>query len=404
MNTEGKILAPKPIRRSVNLPSLKYSKSIGCPSKNLKEEIFANLKFPDFNIETKNPSKTSFPSQDLLVKNSEMELEKNIFISYEEFENEINNEFTKQSATQEILTILNNSKSKKNKAELFCDNVSKKNNNTNFFSKNLKFDFNDNSLELCNNHININNNNIQSKENEKNVINHIGKDIISNIKSSSKKQKNFKLNLNEKPQKPFEFIDKSNSGLINNHILSDNKNELNFHNFLEDKNLNKNLSSILRDDKINTDNNEYHKFNKILSCLNSDDDNEINMESLNLDNYPTIYENKEVFNNNDRNLFIARDTKCFSPSLKNGNNHKAQVDDKENFSVYEDFKNFMGMSNCNNNKNLDNKDLNLIYSSNIINFLDEFFFLELEKENNSQNFIKYTSENYQLKNTFSNFK
>lgn len=109
MNSEGKIICPKPIRKKINSLELKYSKSTGF-NRLCNNDIFSGNKFSEFILDNyKNPSSSYYPYNNYL-KNSSNEFEKNNLITYKEFENEMNSELVKESATSEILSILSNKK------------------------------------------------------------------------------------------------------------------------------------------------------------------------------------------------------------------------------------------------------------------------------------------------------
>ena len=341
MSSEGKLLfAPKPIRRDVNMPALKYSKSIGFQAKRQKNDLLSNTKFPEvFNEIPKMASNSFFPDENF-SKNENKVAKKINLISYEEFETEINSDLSKQSATSEILSILSNSK--KNK----------------FDSDNLNVNKNH-----CNNNANDNNSNKNSfqtqtnfKKNEFSVLNSKNNSPI----------KNYKLGLNK--NNPINFnanIDKINN-VKNNFLKNTNINCL-------EKNYNKNISFSKIEKKVNN-------FDEILNCIeNAEKENILDHQDPNFDiNLFTNVQQKLNFNidlsNKNQNL---KDP--IIPILMNKDKKKE-------------------LSPINNNKNENQKfpfeELNYLNSqnfneSNILYFLEENFFFELEKEN--YDFTNYTS-------------
>lgn len=381
MNSEGKIFAPKPIRRTVDLPALKYSKSIGCPSIKKNNKLILNLKYSEFTDEiSKKPFNSSFPNNECdSTKNRENEMEKNNFISYEEFESQINYDISKQSATSEILSILSNSKK-----SFFDNDINKKNVNENYdyyndSYGNLKvYDF-----KCKNNNENLN------VDHEKNEISekHVNEKASLNKKYKLNLKSNSSINNNLKNDENFNF----QNNLFANDL--NDKDKIDYRDELYDKNSNIKLDFI-PESKI---------YIKALSFIEDKYNNDLSFNTCKINNYTSNLQNKSKKNsykniNESENKHSQVPTENKNKCDKNEclNEHFYEDENYNSKNNNETFKHQSSVKPQNRNAEklgtallvadtnkcfLNNMNtVNNKYNSNNLYLLDENFYSQLENE------------------------
>jgi hypothetical protein len=322
------------------MPALKYSKSIGFPAKIVKNDLLSNTKFSEVLNEIPKMASNSFFPDESFSKNENKVGKKINLISYEEFETGINSDLSKQSATSEILSILSNSK--KNKFD--CDYINVNKNH-------------------CNNKVNDNNSNKNSFQTQTNFKKN--EFSVQNCKNNSP-IKNYKLVVNNDNPINFNANVEKNNNVKNNFLKNTNINCL-------EKNYNKNISFSKIDEKVNN-------FNEILNCIeNAEMENVLDFQDSNFD--------KNLFANVQQKLSFNIDLSNKNQNLKD---HIFPI------LINKDKKKELSPININKNENQKNPfeelnylDIKNFNENNILYFLEENFFLELEKEN--YDITNYTS-------------
>jgi len=397
MISESKIYAPKPIRKGVSLPVLKNIRSIGYTSKNKNKNIFSDFKNSKYSNEiTKKPSISPFP--DYLSKKLENEFINNNIISYEEFQNEINNNIIKQSATTEILSILSN-----------CEK-------SNLDASDINLDRNSNFKSLNNSRNKIS----DACINQKNKTHkRFGKTQKQSEKFLPEKRCLTSKNENSLFSK---FLKNENLDLKNNFLL--NSENLNTNN---EKNCYKTNSSIIyySDEKESIEHIEFLKDVKIMHGQMEDGKNLKNPEN---DNF--IVNNKIEVQNLEKSLTKKEDPKFIIDSFEYSNNiqknnyfhhsdnrnktndlEKKKLEEEENKIMSIEIKNKINQEKENNKEdkfefsyfdfNQNNNFLNdLNFSNNILYFFNENFFFDLE--NDYQQIEDWNENKYAISNNYKN--
>jgi hypothetical protein len=391
MSSEGIIFAPKPIRNSATAQPLKPTKSIGFPNihnartnnkikfNNFKNNIRSNQKnsFSELASEMrKKSSNSTFAKEKIVMKNDN-------FVSFHDFQSEIDNEFNKQSATLEILSILSNSKRSFNynyQSNFFNNNFDCKSSISDIdydyiYDENegpslIKFDINCPENYKRKEKIYNLKDKFDSDDNSNN-------DLINFIFEKNKGHNNNKINNN----KIVEFlIDLRNQHNINkemkNHTITNNAglnkekgNDLEFEISSNFNNLIQNAQSEIKTNNTNVANNLNKLPNKIINNFfnNLKEENIIsdqNEENNSPKNNSSNFLNKEVNKVIEGKIDIRNNQKILN---KNSNKQKSDSE----AALY-------------NNNYFTPKKTERKYpnnTNNIIYFLDENFFLELENEN-----------------------
>lgn len=415
MNSEGKIFAPKPIRKSATALPLKPNKSKGCPNSNAESNCNNKNKTNDnytnnFSKKNRNnlfeefereiirikPSNSFFPGENIKKKSDNELAEKKKFVSYEEFDNDIDNDFAKQLATLEILSIL--SSGKRNLE------FNKQANFNNFYT-NEKFDYCNSSFTRndfdCEYFFNDN-----KQENQKKFAS--ASDNITNLKVKNYNLNiNFDSNVHKNQHKDGNFIEdrysnNSNERQNQNKNMSDlsnffnslrNKNDFELENFISNNNLIQNDQNKIETN--NTDNvqniNEFSENNKCPISL------------INRNTYISNNNKENKFKTTEKNLSIQI-YKQSNSEINKENKNKNSLSEK-NFNEKSDkLSQYDDDSNKQISKNTDDKFID--NANKVLFFLEENFFLELQSENLGKNSL-YTSlektakENHELE-TFTN--
>jgi len=370
MSSEGKLFAPKPIRRNVTLPPLKYSKSIGCPAKSPNNDLIFNSKISEFTNEMLEMASNSFYPDDNLLKNTEIQVAaKKNFISYEEFESSINADISNQSATSEILAILSNSK----KSKFDCDHINgNKNSNRNNSPFNyVKFNFNDNYTD---DNYNDNYNKIQTncKKNEFSV---------------QDSEKNYKLRLNNENTINSSNAKTAENPRVRNNFLINTKN--NVPAYKNSNNFNKDTQTFSSFSKTEDRNEEMNIFDNILKCFdNAEKENDskknlfsnVQQPKLNLINAIINNKYQKVKDSIISPIAAEKASELFQVENENKSNKKLLFTEEESKKIQ------INSFEC--------------AANNILYFLDQNFFLELEKENLRESSFNFASS---LDNSFGKY-
>lgn len=391
MNSEGKLFAPKPIRKCATALPLKPYRSIGYPINSSKTHKNKKLnKCTENKIKNSNSDLASeISKKDNLILRSNIELEKKNYVSYQEFQSEIDNEFVKQSATLEILSILASNKrsfsSKENFNNFACNWNKIDNKHLEIDCSNAEFD---NDYFFEEKKVKADNDEVKLFKNYKDEVERYSND------------KNHNVNIDNE--------NNYNNNLISNSILK--KNEIK-----EENNLSKNYQIEIN--KKNNESKEISKLTEILDCLIKE--NEKDLESNILSNYNLIQnaqsETKIKKINVDNNVnkpckektnesydnLIKKKKKIIKENEHLNNNDSKNKEDLP-FGKSQEKKNFYNEKTHNDNEAYKRSKDNLTNNaSDILYFIDENFFLELQNEN-MNNYLTTSFKKEIINNSISN--